>query len=98
MQDELRKLVENYLYVHNLTQTELARRAGVSRATISDFLSGKRNAGIDLCRGLAIAVEHDEAYIYQMAGLMSEPKFPINIKNPRVKELSTSVAYKLIVL
>ena len=82
MQDELRSFIKNELYIRQLTRTELARRAKVSRATISDFLNGNRNAGVELCSGLADALMFDESFVFQKAGLMSPGKPPVKSDNP----------------
>lgn len=51
-------------------QSELARRAGLSPAAITDVLKGRRNAGTDFCDGIAAAVKFPPAEVYRIAGLL----------------------------
>lgn len=60
----------NELHVRDWTQAELARRAGVSRAAISDIISGKRNMGKDLAQSVSEALKIPIEEIYRAAGLL----------------------------
>jgi len=51
--------------------SDLARAAGVSSATISNVMTGSRNAGSDLCRGIAKAFGEPEEKVFRLAGLLS---------------------------
>ena len=51
-------------------QSELARRAGLSPAAITDVLKGRRNAGKDFCDGIATAVKLPPDEVYRIAGLL----------------------------
>lgn len=53
------------------TMSELARRCSVSQVAISNVINGNRNAGPDLCRALAVALELPEEKIFRLAGLLS---------------------------
>jgi transcriptional regulator with XRE-family HTH domain len=52
------------------SQSELARRAGVSRATVSDVLLGQEKAGYKLCLGIASALNVPPETVLQVAGLL----------------------------
>lgn len=53
------------------TPAELAKRAGVNTGTLSRVLNGERNAGPDLCRSLAKALDEPEEKVFRLAGLLS---------------------------
>jgi len=60
----------------NLSQSELARRAGISQSGISLILSGERNPGSDVCRGIADALDLPPKTVFIEAGLFPpEPDF-----------------------
>lgn len=50
---------------------DLARAAGFSDATISNVINEIRNAGPDLCRGIAKALGEPEEKVFRLAGLLS---------------------------
>lgn len=52
------------------TQAELARRAGVSGAAISDAISGRRNVGSDLALSIANALRVPPDEVYRIAGIL----------------------------
>lgn len=64
------------LKIREWTQAELARRAGVSRAAISDVISGKRNMGTELAQSVAEALKAPVEEVYRVAGILpsSPPK------------------------
>lgn len=61
--DSLRTIVQAYKNHHNLTLADIAKRAGVSNATISRVLSGSQNPSPPLARNLARIVGVDPAII-----------------------------------
>lgn len=60
------------------SQADLAKKADVSRATISRVISGTRNVGPDLCLSLAIALKVPAEEIFRIAGIL--PPEPNNEK------------------
>jgi transcriptional regulator with XRE-family HTH domain len=52
------------------SQAELARRAGVSRTSISDAISCKNPAGFELCAGIAHALKLPPEIVFRAAGLL----------------------------
>jgi transcriptional regulator with XRE-family HTH domain len=52
------------------SQSELARRAGVSTAAVSDILSGRRNVGTELATAIADALKIPQDDVYIAAGLL----------------------------
>lgn len=52
------------------SQAELARRAGVSRTSISDAISCKHPAGFELCAGIAHALKLPPETVFRIAGLL----------------------------
>ena len=51
-------------------QADLARRAGVSKAAISDVVSGRRNVGNDLASAIADALKLPPEQVFRAAGLL----------------------------
>jgi transcriptional regulator with XRE-family HTH domain len=49
---------------------DLARRAGITEATLSRILSGKRKAGPEVCAALAEALQVPAAQVFRIAGLL----------------------------
>ena len=56
------------------SQSELARRAGVSPTAISDVLSGRRNIGKDLATSIAEALRIPAKQVFSEAGLLPTDK------------------------
>jgi transcriptional regulator with XRE-family HTH domain len=54
----------------NLSQAELARRAGVTQATISLVLSENRNPGTEFCEKVARALRMPPEEVFRAAGLL----------------------------
>jgi transcriptional regulator with XRE-family HTH domain len=54
------------------TQSELARRAEVTPATISMILSRQKNPGVDACIGIARAFNESPTHVFRLAGLLPE--------------------------
>ena len=55
-------------------QSELARRAGVSSAAISDVLSGRRQIGPDLATAIADALKIPQEDVFLAAGILRPKK------------------------
>ncbi len=68
------KWLEEELKHRNITQSELARRAGVTRAAMSGILSGARGPGVDLCQGIAKAFKLPPEEVYRAAGILPPEK------------------------
>lgn len=58
------------LKVKDWSQADLAKKAGVSRAAISDILSGRRSPGVDLCTAIADALDLPPETVFRAAGLL----------------------------
>lgn len=74
LNDELRKRSWN--------QSDLARRAGISRTAVSNVLSRKRQAGWEVCNAIARAFRLPAPEILRVAGLLP----PLPIETPFTKE------------
>jgi transcriptional regulator with XRE-family HTH domain len=55
-----------------ITQAELSRRSGVTRSTINSVMTGRRNAGADLCRSIAKGLNLPPADVFAAAGLLPQ--------------------------
>ncbi len=55
---------------------ELARRAGITPATISNVLNEMRHPGPDFCRAVARAFGYPQTYVFRLAGLIDDPTPP----------------------
>ena len=53
-----------------MTQADLAREAGVSRAAVSDVISGRRQVGTELATSIAKAFKLPVEQVYRAAGLL----------------------------
>ena len=62
--------LENELKEREMSQSELARRAKVTRAAINNILSGSRGPGTDLAKGIAKAFDIPPEQVYRAAGLL----------------------------
>ncbi len=58
------------------SRAELARRAGLSRAAVSDVLNLKYPPGPEFCRALARAFGYSQEYVFRLAGLIDDPLPP----------------------
>ena len=56
------------------TQADLARRAGISKTSISDLISGRRNIGTDLATNIAKGLHVPVGEVYRAAGLLPQEK------------------------
>lgn len=65
------------------TQAKLAREAGVSAASISDVISGRRQVGKDLATAIAEALDIPVDQVFRAAGIL--PKEPA--VNEQIEEI-----------
>ena len=52
------------------SRAELARRAGVTEASLSLIYSGDREPGTKICKGIAKALKLPDDVVYRVAGLL----------------------------
>lgn len=62
--------LEHQLKEQGISQAELARRAGVTRGAINGILQGARGPGVELCQGIARALNIPVQDVYEAAGLL----------------------------
>lgn len=74
-----------------ISVAELARRIGVTPATVSQILSGKGNADPEFCRGLADVLALPPDGIFRRAGLL--PNLPAPIEDMNLNELRDVMKY-----
>ena len=53
------------------SKADLAKKAGVARATISNLLNEVRNPGTDLIMAIANAFDYPAEYVFRKAGILS---------------------------
>ena len=53
-----------------MSQSELARQAGVTRGAINGVITGARGPGVDLCNGIAKALKIPPEEVLRAAGLL----------------------------
>ena len=58
------------------SQSELARRAGLSRTAVNDIINGKAFPGPDFCRAIARALGYPQEFVFRLAGLIDDPAPP----------------------
>jgi transcriptional regulator with XRE-family HTH domain len=71
---EFESFINTELDKRGWTAAELARRAGVTHATLSHIISGKNKPGPKLCNGIARAFGIPSAEVFRIAGL--QPSVP----------------------
>ena len=64
------------------SQSELARRAGLTRGAINNILTAHRQPGPEFCRAIARALDLPEELVFREAGLLS----PKNEEPPTLSE------------
>lgn len=69
---------------NGMSQSQLARSAGVTRAAINGIITGARGPGTDLCNGIAKALRLPPEEVYRAAGLLP-PALPVN---PIIKQIT----------
>lgn len=57
-----------------VTPTQLAKRSGVSKSTISLLFSGQRSASVEVLGNLAEALGHPRSEIFEIAGVLPTSK------------------------
>lgn len=55
-----------------MSQAELARQAGVTRAAITNILTSNRGPGVELCQGIARAFKIPPEEVFRAAGLLPQ--------------------------
>lgn len=78
------------LMAYNMSQAELARKAGVSPAHVSRALSGA-TVGEDFCRKIAKPLEIPEEVVFRNAGILT----PKKVKTDERLEILVHLAEKL---
>ena len=58
------------LHKRSWRPADLAHRAGLSTGSLSNVLSGNRNAGPDICNAVARALGEPEEKVFRLAGLL----------------------------
>ena len=53
---EFTEILEEFLKLNNLTQTEFANKIGVKQSQVSEWLNGKAKPGYDILRRMATAI------------------------------------------
>jgi transcriptional regulator with XRE-family HTH domain len=69
--------IEQELDKRGWRQSDLARRAGLSEATLSRILNGSRKAGPETCVGIAAALEVPPEHVFRIAGLLPPLPSPV---------------------
>ena len=54
----------------NMSQSELAKKAGITQSAISLILSGTRNPGLEMCTGIARALRLPPEEVFRAAGIL----------------------------
>ena len=65
---------------------DLAHRAGLSTGSLSNVLSGNRNAGPDICNAVARALGEPEEKVFRLAGLL--PPLPAAEEDELLNEIT----------
>lgn len=76
--------LEEQIQEQGWTRSDLAQQAGVSSAAISDVMNLNRNAGTDLCRGIARAFNLPPELVFRKAGLLPEHEMPVDLLLQRI--------------
>lgn len=89
METKLITWINDKLNERDWSQRELARRAGLSHATISKVISGENKITFDFCHSIATAFNESPEMIFRLAGLL--PPLPDN-PDPVVQKLHHIIA------
>ena len=69
-QNEFVEWVEQEIKARYWTYNELGRQAGLSSATISSVMTGRRGPGVDFCLGVAKAFNVAPVNVFRKAGIL----------------------------
>jgi transcriptional regulator with XRE-family HTH domain len=84
---EFAEWLEKRLERKGWTLRELAQRAGLTHAAISNVLNGQRNPGLKFCLGIADALDEPPELVMRRAGLLPELPAPEGISAHTFNEL-----------
>lgn len=88
MSEDFRDWLSDKLVSLDWTQSELARRAGITQGTISRVLTGERQPGPDFINAISKAMRLDPAVVFAQAGML-----PIATgKDASIEALATRLA------
>lgn len=59
---EFTEILEEFLKLNNLTQTEFANKIGVKQSQVSEWLKGKAKPGYDILRRMATSFDVSADY------------------------------------
>lgn len=59
---EFTEILEEFLKLNNLTQTEFANKIGVKQSQVSEWLKGKAKPGYDILKRMATAFDVSADY------------------------------------
>ena len=59
---EFTEILEEFLKLNNLTQTEFANKIGIKQSQVSEWLKGKAKPGYDILRRMATAFDVSADY------------------------------------
>jgi transcriptional regulator with XRE-family HTH domain len=74
--DTLGEWLNGKLKERGWSQAELARRASISRTSVSDIISGKADAGASVATAIASALGVDEIEVLRRAGITRNVSTP----------------------
>jgi transcriptional regulator with XRE-family HTH domain len=57
-----------------ISQSDLARLAGISTGSVSDIVSGRRKVGPDLAKAIAVGLKLPVEQVYRAAGILPPEK------------------------
>lgn len=73
------------------SKSEMARRANISPAAISDILSGRRDPGLLVCQGIAKALKVPPEEVLRHAGLIPEGETEKDYRLSKIENLYHSL-------
>ena len=85
MSDKFRAWLSEELDRRGWSQSELARRAGVSQFAVSSVISGNRNAGAEFCIKIAQALNEPPEKLLRLSEIL--PPLPASENDPRLQDL-----------
>ena len=66
------KWIKSELRERGWSNNELARRAGLSPAGVSQVMTERSNPGLEFCRGVAVAFDEPPEKVLRLAGLLPQ--------------------------